>query len=139
MKRVLMIAVAAVAMTVFAQTSEAQCNGYGFGIGLQQSAIFNGRSFDQPPFFARFPPVYYAEIVPRNYGVSPFAAPAGIMPVEGIVAAKPTKIVNEFYKPKTNAEGKNPKVKKAGQGKKAPWDKSAWMVNPYAAPAVAEK
>ncbi|HMP78911.1 MAG TPA: hypothetical protein PKD54_05625, partial [Pirellulaceae bacterium] len=53
------------------------------------------------PYFAKFPPVHYSGIVPRPYGISPYAAPPGIMPVEMMVPAPtaPAVIKNPFYVP----------------------------------------
>ncbi len=63
-------------------------------------------SFHRPtnlPYFAEFPPVYYSqEIVRRPYGVSPYAAPPGIVPAEYELrfASKPAlHIVNPYGQP----------------------------------------
>ena len=91
MKRILAIALTVAAVTIMTDsTANAQINtsGFGFGVGLNQagSAAFGGRRgfgggvgflgpfnsvrrFEQPPFFARFPPVYYDRIVRRPYGI----------------------------------------------------------------------
>jgi hypothetical protein len=78
-------------------------NGYGFGSGLNFGFPMLGRGGFQRediPYFAKFPPVYYSNIVRRPYGVSPFAAPPGIVPVEmgvSAVSREPLTIVNPFY------------------------------------------
>jgi len=89
-------------------------SGYQFGAGLGVSGIGGGfcdpffgpignfRSFprEQPPYFAQFPPVYYSHIVRRPYGVSPFAAPPGIMPVEmtiPVAVTPPQSIRNPHF------------------------------------------
>jgi hypothetical protein len=84
--------------------------GYQFGAGLQAAGYGNFGGFrsiprEQPPYFAQFPPVYYSRIVPRPYGISPYAAPAGIMPVEMSVPMPcPTIISNPHVIPATPAE-----------------------------------
>ena len=107
MKRFLLAAALLASVSLTASEASAQIGGYQFGVGIQQANCgFNGfgRFFatprEQPPFFAQFPPVYYNEVVPRNYGVSPYAAPAGIAPVEGygnVVPGNSQTIVNPFF------------------------------------------
>jgi len=83
MKRILILAIAAVAM-VFTTSTDASAqsysNGYAFGTGIGQSfrgGFGGGSRFTAPPYFAQFPPVYYNGIVRRPYGISPYAAPPG--------------------------------------------------------------
>lgn len=130
MKRILMLAFVAGAVlgtTVLTESTEAQVNGYRFGVGIRQSHQFQRRAMfgfratprEQPPYFAMHPPVYYSDqIIRRPYGVSPFAAPAGIMPVEMQLAPKPKRIVNphvdSLVAPKDDAKPK----KKKGKNKK---------------------
>lgn len=63
--------------------------GYGFGLGCQAPFFVGNFGYVRPseelPYFAKFPPVYYSHIVPRPYGVSPYAAPPGIVPTEYMV------------------------------------------------------
>jgi len=67
--------------------------GYGFG-----GAFDLIDRVPAPPYFAQFPPVYYNGIVSRPYGVSPYAAPPGILPVEmGVPVAPPQAIHNPYY------------------------------------------
>lgn len=75
--------------------------GYGFGLGANPYFVGNFgyiRSGEELPYFAKFPPVYYSDIVPRPYGVSPYAAPPGIIPTEYMVQpmAKPELIRNPY-------------------------------------------
>ena len=92
--------------------------GAGFGFGQGQGGFnrssgnrrggfgpvlnFGGRigfseRIQEPPFFAKYPPVYYSHIVPRPYGISPFAAPPGIAPIElNTPGAVPLTIDNPF-------------------------------------------
>lgn len=116
------LAIAALLGTV--STAKAQGgynNGYGFGLGfglgngfpypgmdcnpgMGGNGYFPFRGFgpsprvDEPPYFAKFPPVYYSDIVRRPYGVSPYAAPPGIVPVEMQPMAAPVRIVNPHFK-----------------------------------------
>ncbi len=159
MKRLFGIAIAFFAITMVAGEIQAQQfqNGFNFavGVGAGRGLNFQARRFspfflgprvfvhqriEEPPYFAKFPPVYYNDIVARNYGTSPFAVPAGIMPVEGIVYEGSSKTIkNGFYNaPKNVPNQPSPGDKKDdAKKKKAPWDKSAKIiVNPYAVPSV---
>jgi hypothetical protein len=107
MKRLLLLAGLFVGSLFCASTSYAQFgyqNGYGFGTGFAYGFPAMGRGCYQRediPYFAKFPPVYYSNIVRRPYGVSPYAVPPGIAPVEMAVPAvtrEPLTIVNPFYK-----------------------------------------
>lgn len=77
--------------------------GYEFGVGFNfADASGRGRvgSREQLPYFAQFPPVYYSHISPRPYGVSPFAAPPGILPIEmtiPVLVTPPKKISNPHF------------------------------------------
>jgi len=106
----LALAVAAFAtMSMTESTAQAQAynNGYQFGVGANFGGGFGGgqcfgfgRTAQRRaglPYFAQFPPVYYSHIVRRPYGISPFAAPPGIAPVELSVPASPITISNPFF------------------------------------------
>jgi hypothetical protein len=74
---------------------------YGFGYGLRGPLADFGRfglreRLEEPPYFAKYPPVYYSHIVYRPYGVSPYAAPPGIVPVE-MNAPAPVSISNPYF------------------------------------------
>jgi len=117
-------AIAIVALCGMSSTAQAQgmyTEGYGFGAGLGFAPSFplpGGGSYsnynpgflpfgtvttsprmEEPPYFAKFPPVYYSHIVRRPYGISPYAAPPGIAPIEMSMPTEPLTIVNPFYKP----------------------------------------
>ena len=181
MKRLLAIAIAVTAITMISNEVQAQPlrSGFRFGVGLGsartfginnfQNRRFNNLAFgfnrvfvhqrvEEPPYFAKFPPVYYNDIVARNYGVSPYAVPGGIMPVEGVVPVEssgPVRIQNQFYpnqgvapsqpspgddKDKKSDEKKGDGKSDKAKAKKAPWDKSAQLiVNPYVTPRVAKQ
>ncbi len=114
MKQVLILAALFLAAGSFASRAEAQIGyeqGYGFGLGYNFGFPTIGRCYYQRedlPYFAKFPPVYYSHIVRRPYGVSPYAAPPGILPVEMSahrVAREPLTIVNPFYEEKAGHAG----------------------------------
>lgn len=78
---------------------QAQCRSHCLGM----SGIRSGNNViaPNPPYFALHPPVYYDRIVPRAYGMSPYAAPAGVMPVENTVVIPAKSVSNPFYQPKS--------------------------------------
>jgi hypothetical protein len=61
---------------------------------------FNHSGFERPPYFALFPPVYYSDqIIYRPMGISPFAAPPGVIPAEmTVVPAEPVTITNPYFR-----------------------------------------
>ena len=147
-----MIAAATVAMVAFSGTeSMAQDyqNSYRFGVGLGFGNNFapRGRNIlrrgfpfggtigfserlERPPYFAQFPPVYYNGIVPRPYGVSPYAAPPGITPVEMTVPvphAKPQAIRNPYFDQNNAVEP----VSEPDPVKPSVENKTTSIVNPY--------
>lgn len=82
--------------------AQAQANGYDFGIGwgFAQPGIRFTTPREDLPYFAKFPPVYYGDMVRRPYGYSPYALPPGIEPVEQRVIERsmgPRTIVNPFF------------------------------------------
>ena len=101
MKRLLLFSVALVAATcVNANQSQAQvagCGCQGFLSNSYYGYNYNDAGFERPPYFALFPPVYYSDqIVRRPMGVSPFAAPPGVRPVEMDVPPEPQHVVNPY-------------------------------------------
>ena len=106
----------------------------GFGIG----GTFRG-GFDEPPYFAKFPPVYYSHPVARPYGISPYAVPPGIVPVEMTIAPKPKKVVNPFFpkapeqEPKANKEKRldAPSKQDAAKEKSASVTRPKRILNPF--------
>lgn len=83
--------------------------GYGFGLGGQAPFFVGNFGYVRPseelPYFAKFPPVYYSHIVPRPYGVSPYAAPPGIVPTEYMVQpmVQPEVIRNPYVEQPSDA------------------------------------
>ena len=101
MKSALYLAMAVALVAVFTTDVSAQSynQSYQFGVGLNYGGGFPYPNLDDcnrggffgnrigvlrrqesPPYFAQFPPVYYSGIVRRPYGISPYAAPPGIVP-----------------------------------------------------------
>jgi hypothetical protein len=141
---------AIVALSVSVQsTANAQQDGYRFGVGLNYAGFDDcggfGHGFqrnffgipiaptpriDAPPFFALYPPVYYSQdIVARPYGVSPFAAPAGIVPTEmGVVA--PIHQVNPYFVD-PGAEPNSNEPPSPQDGTQGTTQKVTWIQNPY--------
>ena len=86
----------------------------------------------KPPYFALHPPVYYDRVVPRAYGISPFAAPAGVMPVENTVAPEAKSVSNPFFKGEQviKSESKGKKAS-AVKNKTANKSRARKVVNPF--------
>ena len=153
MKRLTLLAFAVAAVTMMAEssaTAQGYANGYQFGAGINSSTYgaygeryFGRRAIgvnqfrndalsrefrrEQPPYFAKFPPVYYSHIVKRPYGVSPYAAPAGIAPVElGIGMPIPISVNNPFFQ-KGTAPVKTAKPEADSKTEM----KTTWVANPY--------
>jgi len=122
MSRFFIVAVVAVAGMCVADLAHAQrgkihghrgfarhhlAGGFGFYAPFYDANVYN--SFHRPdnlPYFAKHPPVHYSDqIVRRPYGVSPYAAPAGVVPAEYYLqeaSAPPKLIVNPYFE---NAPG----------------------------------
>jgi hypothetical protein len=156
MKRLLILTFAVAAVSMMAESSasaQGYLNGYQFGVGLNNSGFhgyghnnlnrrgyygqnnqfrsnFLSRQFrsEQPPYFAKFPPVYYSHVVKRPYGVSPYAAPAGIPPVEFGMGAPvvPLSVTNPFFE-KGTAPAKTAQPKSDSKTDM----KTTWVANPY--------
>jgi len=170
MKNIIALAVAIVAISIVGgQEANAQSfsfnNGYQFGAGVGAArgvhggfGIFNpgfgfGTGFNRafvvdrpvrPPYFAEFPPVYYNKIVRRPYGISPYAAPAGVAPVELKYAhnagVEPVVVNNPFFKRGNKAVRSNSTVgnntpvsvmEKAEEEAKSTKNKSTRVSNPF--------
>jgi hypothetical protein len=64
---------------------------YGWDIAELYRQLYNNL-----PYFALHPPVYYSEPVPRTYGYSPFAYPPGVMTPDVVIAPQPVTINNPY-------------------------------------------
>ena len=152
MKRLILLGFAVAAISMMTQSSasaQSYYDGYQFGSGINAAHGFVGdrlarRGFfgfnqfrdnllsfefrrEQPPYFAKFPPVYYSHAVKRPYGISPFATPGGIAPVEmGIPAPVPLSVTNPYFK-KGTAPAKTAKPKSDSKNNL----KTTWVANPY--------
>lgn len=100
------LALAALMMVVSCSTNsvQAQGAGYDFGVGLgwAQQPIRLSTPREDLPYFAKFPPVYYGDMVRRPFGFSPYALPPGIEPIEQRVLQQtmgPRTILNPFCEP----------------------------------------
>jgi hypothetical protein len=102
------------ALSISLSTAQAQfpCATPGAGFAGWSNPYSYYVGSDRPPFYAMFPPVYYSYPVPRTYGYSPFAYPAGTMTPE-IEISEPETIVNPYIKPKAAEPTKAPDEKKA--------------------------
>jgi hypothetical protein len=96
------------ALLIFAagstNSAHAQGAGYDFGIGWgwAQQPLRLSTPREDLPYFTKFPPVYYGDMVRRPYGFSPYALPPGIEPVEQRVLREtmgPRTILNPFCEP----------------------------------------
>jgi len=145
MKKIIALAVAFAAVAITGSEANAQFsfnNGFQFGSGLNAASCthFGGgiaTRQDRPPYFAEFPPVYYNGIVRRPYGISPYAAPAGVAPVElsqAIAPTEPVVVKNPFFN-KNNAatasvvESSEEDLKSTDN--KSTENKSIKIVNPF--------
>jgi hypothetical protein len=87
---------------VFGQRSGFGLKGFGhggFGIGGfvdddSDFAELYRELYNNLPYFALHPPVYYSYPVPRTYGYSPFAYPPHVMTPEVVEAPQPVTIIN---------------------------------------------
>ncbi len=102
------------------------CGRSGFGIPFNYGGGLQERREDLP-YFSKFPPVYYSGKVKRPYGVSPYAAPPGIIPVEMNAVPVAQKVMNPFFNESMEAEQE---VKKITVGTELK-DKSTRVPNPY--------
>jgi len=89
--------VLACALVASSATANASDGYYGSRFGSRYS-IYSTESI---PYFAEFPPVYYSQPVPRSYGFSPYAYPAGVLTPEPVAPPKIT--INPYVKPKSKS------------------------------------
>ena len=156
MKRFIAIAAALAAIVICSEgnaqaQSRLHSGGFPYPGSSYQQGFNGGFGFDgfrlrreQPPFFAKFPPVYYSRAIKRPYGISPYAAPAGVTPVEinyfKPVPTNPVLVKNPYFNDgsksamgteikidskvkvdaKVKTEAKPKKIKTAG-----------WQANPF--------
>ena len=121
--------------------------GHGFGGGFGGGVIgFGGggdygwdvaelyrQLYNNLPYFALHPPVYYSEPVPRTYGYSPFAYPPGTMTPDIVGEAQPVTINNPYVPMTTPAKADVKPSDRSASVIQAP--EPLVIVNPYALPA----
>lgn len=77
-------------------------HGMGFGVGgysdIYGYAELYRELYNNLPYFALHPPVYYSVPVPRTYGYSPFAYPGDVMTPEVVAPVQPVTIMNPHVK-----------------------------------------
>ncbi len=133
MRILLSLAIVAATLTICSSSSEAQSyhDGYQFGSGVRSSYGFFGGCYtprEQPPYFATYPPVYYSGIVRRPYGISPYAAPAGIAPVE-LSVPQPLTIQNPHFDevaPVSTEQETTPAASEVSSNK-VTWRSNPWL------------
>src|SRR5436190_2059368 len=84
--------------------------GRGFGIAIDSGGDYGWdiaelyrELYNNLPYFALHPPVYYSQPVPRTYGYSPFAYPPGVMTPELDGEPQPVTINNPYVPAATPA------------------------------------
>jgi hypothetical protein len=99
----------------------------GLGFGLGTIGVVD--RVEAPPYFAQYPPVYYNGIVARPYGISPYAAPPGILPTEMTIptVVEPQAIHNPYFDQPVAPVSEQPQQPAA----KATDNKTTHVVNPY--------
>ncbi|HWB08106.1 MAG TPA: hypothetical protein VG826_02590 [Pirellulales bacterium] len=96
-KKLGLLVVAAAVWAVCSVDASAQVNGGStfLGYGFFNNNLYGSMSWQAPPFYALFPPVYYGAPVRRPYGYSPFAYPPGFMTPEA-EPIQPKEISNPY-------------------------------------------
>jgi hypothetical protein len=116
-------------------------HGFGHGVGF---GFFGGAGSDfwgyadlyrelynNLPYFALHPPVYYSYPVPRTYGYSPFAYPPYVMTPDPHCEAQPLEIINPHV-PKSQENPAEPETERAVKAAVQP--EPLVIVNPFVTP-----
>lgn len=101
---------------------------YGWDIAELYRELYNNL-----PYFALHPPVYYSEPVPRTYGYSPFAYPPGVMTPELVGESQPVTINNPYVPPTTPASPEIKPSDRSASTSSAP--EPLVIINPFVTPA----
>ena len=101
---------------------------YGWDIAELYRELYNNL-----PYFALHPPVYYSEPVPRTYGYSPFAYPPGVMTPEIVGEPQPVTINNPYVPMTTPAKADVKPSDRSASANQAP--EPLVIVNPFVSPA----
>jgi hypothetical protein len=114
--------------------------GFGSGFGLGFGGGYGGYGWDiaelyrqlynNLPYFALHPPVYYSYPVPRTYGYSPFAYPPGVMTPDA-AGVQPLEIMNPYV---PTPQEKPVSVKKDSTAAASAQPEPLVIVNPFVAP-----
>ena len=102
--------------------------GYGWDVAELYRELYNNL-----PYFALHPPVYYSEPVPRTYGYSPFAYPPGTMTPEIVSETQPVTINNPYVPVTTPASADVKPSDRSASASPAP--EPLVIVNPFVSPA----
>jgi hypothetical protein len=157
MKRHLLILCALTALVVCVPTKSADARGGGFGHGghgfgggcgiggigiggyndICGYAELYRELYNNLPYFALHPPVYYSYPVPRTYGYSPFAYPPGVMTPEIAVEMQPVTIINPHV-PASPEKATSAKKEDRTASHVAPVEPLV-IVNPYVTPRMVAK
>ena len=111
--------------------------GFGFGgVFVDDSGIDDlyRELYNNLPYFALHPPVYYSYPVPRTYGYSPFAYPPGVMTPELTAPPEPVTIINPYV---PNAEQKVSNETKDRAAAVHAQPEPLVIINPYVTPSRA--
>jgi hypothetical protein len=106
--------------------------GYG-GYGGWDVAELYRQLYNNLPYFALHPPVYYSEPVPRTYGYSPFAYPPGTMTPDVVGEAQPVTINNPYAPATAPAKAEGKPNDRSASAAAAP--EPLVIVNPFVSPA----
>jgi hypothetical protein len=105
--------------------------GGGYDYGWDIAELYR-QLYNNLPYFALHPPVYYSQPVPRTYGYSPFAYLPDIMTPEIVEDSKPVTIINPYV------PGTQPASTDAGSDRAASTANSPEPLvikNPFATPS----
>lgn len=101
---------------------------YGWDIAELYRELYNNL-----PYFALHPPVYYSEPVPRTYGYSPFAYPPGTMTPEIVGESQPVTINNPYVPATSPAKAEVKPSDRSASASQAP--EPLVIINPFVSPA----
>jgi hypothetical protein len=107
--------------------------GYGWDIAELYRELYNNL-----PYFALHPPVYYSEVVPRTYGYSPFAYPPGVMTPDLACAPPQPVTINNPYVPATKPATAPASTGDSDRAASVPQSPEPLVIiNPYVTPRTA--
>jgi hypothetical protein len=102
--------------------------GGGGGCGWDIAELYH-QLYNNLPYFALHPPVYYSCPVPRTYGYSPFAYPPGTMTPDVNFAAVPVTVNNPYAPAIQNPAAATPSPDSSAAAK--PAVEPLVIINPY--------